>query len=75
MTTTGGRDIIWRKVVEAKRHYVPWEWSFGYRGASSVTLKLDCGHEKMQKGNVPIPKKARCRECEYHAWVRKETTS
>lgn len=55
---------IWRSVVEAKRHYVPWGWSFGYRGASSVTLKLACGHEKTQKGNVSIPKKARCRECE-----------
>jgi hypothetical protein len=52
-----------RKVVDYARHFVKWEWCFGVPGASSVTLTLECGHTDSRKGNIPIPKKARCRKC------------
>jgi hypothetical protein len=53
-----------KKVVGHTRHYVRHGWSFGHPGASSVTLKLECGHTKFQdKGSKPIPKRARCKEC------------
>lgn len=53
----------WRKVVRMEQHFVKWEWCFGHRGASSVTLFLECGHVKRQKGSVAIPKRVACKEC------------
>ena len=26
-------------------------------------LKMECGHEKSQKGSIRIPERARCRDC------------
>lgn len=30
----------------------------------TTVLKLECGHEKSQKGGIAIPKKAKCPICE-----------
>jgi hypothetical protein len=54
----------WRKVIDSKRHYVPRGWSFGKPNASSLTLQLECGHDKIQgKGSKPVPRKVRCDQC------------
>lgn len=55
----------WRAIVSRTVHPVKWEWCFGHRGAHSVTVRLECGHEKTYKGSgAPRGNRARCdREC------------
>lgn len=38
----------------------------------SVVLELECGHFLHRKAAQPIPKKARCKECEYKANIEEE---
>ena len=59
----GKRRRRLKKVVETKRYFVDPRHSFGNPSASSVELKLECGHSKFQKGSVKIPERAVCPRC------------
>lgn len=47
---------------------------YAYPGCGRNIWKLECGHERVEKTSVPIPKRAHCRDCDYEEARRMATT-
>jgi hypothetical protein len=39
--------------------------------AQSIRLTLECGHEQTRKASAGVPKRARCKDCEWAAELQK----
>lgn len=48
-----------RAVVAVVFHQMPYtKWGWGQN-----FLQLECGHSTTQKTSIPVPRRARCRDC------------